>query len=212
MRPRSSTRVGIPGATLPGCGQRVSWISLAAPRLERTLRWAELRARLVVLDLRELTFIDCSGVHRIVGAAIRARRVGNRLILVRGPSQVDRVLALTGVSAFIEIRDLEPGEPVVQVLVQLTHEDQAASNLSRPPTNDRDSFEGNLGCVGRTLRGEVRLSLQEAPARKGGEVQVAQATQSEGISSRAALQTETEDGLTAAIARPVDLRDLRVVW
>ena len=43
-----------------------------APRIERTLRRAELRARLVVLDLRQLTFIDCSGVHRIVDAAIRA--------------------------------------------------------------------------------------------------------------------------------------------
>ena len=53
---------------------------MATTRLERTL--SRSQARLVVLDLRELTFIDSSGVHAIVSAGIRARKGGRRLVLV----------------------------------------------------------------------------------------------------------------------------------
>jgi anti-anti-sigma regulatory factor len=44
----------------------------AVPQLVRTLRQAQLKARLVVLDLRELQLMDSSGVHVIVNASIRA--------------------------------------------------------------------------------------------------------------------------------------------
>jgi anti-sigma B factor antagonist len=97
-----------------------------APMLERTLRSAELRARLVVLDLRELTFVDSCGVRVIVYASLRARRAGRRLVLVRGPAQVQRLLELSGALEAVEIVDLAPGEPTVQVLLQLVHQDQAA--------------------------------------------------------------------------------------
>jgi anti-anti-sigma factor len=53
------------------------------PQLVRILRLSQLRARLVVLDLRELELIDSSGVHAIVNASIRARRLGGRLVLLR---------------------------------------------------------------------------------------------------------------------------------
>ena len=43
-----------------------------------------MQAQLVVLDLRELAFMDSSGVHAIVNASIRARQVGRRLVLLRG--------------------------------------------------------------------------------------------------------------------------------
>jgi anti-anti-sigma factor len=88
------------------------------------LRGAELRARLVVLDLREVTFMDSCGVHLIVSASIRARRAGRRLVLVRGRSQVARILALTGASEDVESVELEPGEPAVQALLQLAQLDQ----------------------------------------------------------------------------------------
>jgi hypothetical protein len=35
----------------------------ATPQLARTLRDCQSQARLVVLDLRELAFMDCSGAH-----------------------------------------------------------------------------------------------------------------------------------------------------
>ena len=84
------------------------------PKLVRTLREAQLRSQLVVLDLRELTFMDCTAVHAIVNASIRARRVGRQLILMRGPPNVDRLFTLTGTSDQVETGDVGLVEPHVQ--------------------------------------------------------------------------------------------------
>jgi anti-anti-sigma factor len=81
------------------------------PQLESMLREPRLQARVVVLDLRQVEFIDASGVHAIVNASIGARRVGNRLVLLRGGPDVDRVFALTGSSGDIEIVDVDPVLP-----------------------------------------------------------------------------------------------------
>jgi anti-sigma B factor antagonist len=67
-----------------------------AALLERALREAQANASQVVLDLRRLTFMDCSGMRVIVGAAQRARRAGQELTVVPGPAQVERVFTLTG--------------------------------------------------------------------------------------------------------------------
>ena len=61
----------------------------ATPRLERTLRDSQSQARLVVLDLRELAFMDCSGAHAIVNARSAARQLGRRLVPLRGPPIVE---------------------------------------------------------------------------------------------------------------------------
>ena len=94
-----------------------AWVHVAGaldiattPQLARTLR--ESDARLVVLDLRELEFMDCSGVHAIVDASRRARQLGRRLLLLRGPEHVDRIFSLTGHSHEVETGDLGPvGSP-----------------------------------------------------------------------------------------------------
>jgi len=103
--------------TLRAGGDGSAWVHVTGdldldnlPRLERALRRAELRARLIVLDLRGLTSMHAGGVHVIAYASIRARRVNRRLILVRGPSQVDHVLALPEARDVLEIVD--PGLPV----------------------------------------------------------------------------------------------------
>ena len=57
----------------------------------------------VVLDLRELRFLDSCGLARLLAARRRARRAGRRLVLVRGPSAVQRVFALTAVDEAFEI-------------------------------------------------------------------------------------------------------------
>lgn len=99
-------------------GSSAAWIQAAGEldfaaslQLGRTLREAQLSARLLVLDLRELTFIGSSGVGVILEADRRAQRVGGRLMLVRGPAAVERVLALSGVSGQVLMFDLDPGEP-----------------------------------------------------------------------------------------------------
>lgn len=94
--------------------------SAAAPLLERTLRLAAVRPR-VVLDLRALASMDSSGVRVIVQAGVRAARAGRRLVVVRGRAQVDRMLALSGASDGLEVVDLKPLQPPVQALVQLAH-------------------------------------------------------------------------------------------
>ncbi|MDQ6776924.1 MAG: STAS domain-containing protein, partial [Actinomycetota bacterium] len=85
---------------------------------------AERRA-MVVLDLRKLTFMDSAGVHVIVNASVRARQAGCRLVLVRGPAQVDRIFTLTGAADVLEIGDLDSVEAPLQVLARLSREDYA---------------------------------------------------------------------------------------
>ncbi|HSO99550.1 MAG TPA: STAS domain-containing protein [Solirubrobacteraceae bacterium] len=113
-------------------GRDVAWVRAAgeldiaaAPELVRTLGLVEDRARRVVLDLRELTFIDAFGVHVIVDADERARSIGRQLLLVRGPSQVDRMLALTRAHERLTMVHLNPAEPPVQALVQIAARERA---------------------------------------------------------------------------------------
>jgi anti-anti-sigma factor len=98
----------------------------AAPRLMEALRDLEQEARLIVLDLRELSFLDAAGVHAIVDASIGARRDGRRLLLVGAPAGVQRVFALTGTSHKVEIGEWAPGELPVQALLQLARRSIAA--------------------------------------------------------------------------------------
>lgn len=85
-------------------------------QLVRKLREPRLQARLVVLDLRDLLQIDSSGLQAIVKACIRAREVGRRLVLLRGPPNVDRMFTRAGSSDDVEIGDIHPLESPVQVL------------------------------------------------------------------------------------------------
>jgi anti-sigma B factor antagonist len=119
--------------TLRDGGLDAAWVHIVgdldlatAPALELTLQQAEARAQRVVLDLRELTFIDSAGVHVIVNASIRARAAGRRLVLVRGPARIDRLFALTRMAALLEIVDLHPAQPPVQALVEIAQKDRVA--------------------------------------------------------------------------------------
>ena len=110
-----------------------SWVHVAgdldigsAPRLAQALRHTDALPRLVVLDLRELRSIDSCGVHVILEASTQARRAKRRLILIRGPGQVDRVLALHGAHDLLEIVDLDPPAPHARALGQLARPDDAA--------------------------------------------------------------------------------------
>ncbi len=80
------------------------------PALRHTLREAQLGASIVSIDLQELTFIDCSALKVILEADGVAQRAGNRLILVRGAGQVDRVLKLTGILEQLEVVEPQMAE------------------------------------------------------------------------------------------------------
>ena len=57
----------------------------------------------VVIDLRELTFLDSCGLARLLAARRRARRLGHRLLLVRGSTTVQRLFALAAVDEAFEM-------------------------------------------------------------------------------------------------------------
>jgi anti-anti-sigma factor len=82
----------------------------SAQELKQAVLDAQRRVRLVVVDLRELTFMDSSGVHVLLDATEAARQTEGALMLVRGPAHVDQVLTLSGARERLEIIDLLPGE------------------------------------------------------------------------------------------------------
>ena len=55
----------------------------------------------LVVDLRDVDFVDSAGVGRLVAIARRGRQLGERVCFVRGPRAVTRLFALTGVGAGI---------------------------------------------------------------------------------------------------------------
>ncbi len=70
---------------------------------EELRRVEALEPKCVCLDLRELSFLDSTGLSRIVAARKRARKARRRLVLVRGPAAVQRVFQLTALDESFEI-------------------------------------------------------------------------------------------------------------
>lgn len=74
----------------------------SAPILDERL--AGLGTGPVALDVREVTFIDSSGLSIVIAGMHRARDRGERLIVVAdedGP--VQRIMALTGLDQIIDV-------------------------------------------------------------------------------------------------------------
>jgi anti-sigma B factor antagonist len=59
----------------------------------------------IVVDLRELEFMDSTGLSTLVKAHQRAEEAGQEFGLVRGPQQVQRLLSLTGVEDRLRFAD-----------------------------------------------------------------------------------------------------------
>jgi anti-sigma B factor antagonist len=77
-----------------------------SPELEERLNrvWAS-GAELVILDLRQIEFMDSTGLRVLLGAHQRAQDTSRRFALVRGADQVERVLTLTGVRDLLTVVD-----------------------------------------------------------------------------------------------------------
>src|SRR3954466_12948650 len=106
------------GAAMPGFGLMIEELDAGAVRIalrgeldlahaytfdEELRRVEDARPAGVVLDLRELTFMDSCGLARLLAARRRARRAGHRLVLVRGPAAVQRLFAVAAVEGAFEI-------------------------------------------------------------------------------------------------------------
>lgn len=81
----------------------------SAPVLREALHDAQASARLIVLDLGELTFIDSAGLHVLEDSARGALDEGRRLVLARVPAHTVRVLEVCGLTPTpLEVLDLVP--------------------------------------------------------------------------------------------------------
>jgi anti-anti-sigma factor len=78
----------------------------SSPALEHELeRGAASKAEVVIVDLRDLEFMDSTGLSVLVRAHQRATENGQRFGIVRGPQQVQRLLSLTGVADRLLLAD-----------------------------------------------------------------------------------------------------------
>jgi anti-sigma B factor antagonist len=77
-----------------------------APRVEEELRRVEEgHPAVILLDLRQLEFMDSTGLRVIVSADGRAREDGRVVRLVRGPEAVQRIFRVTRLDERLEIGD-----------------------------------------------------------------------------------------------------------
>jgi anti-sigma B factor antagonist len=70
---------------------------------EELRRVEDVRPACVILDLRQLDFLDSCGLARLLAARRRARKAGHRLLLVRGPAPIQRLFALSAVDEAFEM-------------------------------------------------------------------------------------------------------------
>ena len=70
----------------------------------------ELGTSAVVLDLRELSFIDSAGLHVLIAAHKRSLAGGWRFQIVCGPGRVWRALTLSGLTTELQFVSRAPGE------------------------------------------------------------------------------------------------------
>ena len=80
----------------------------SAPELHRRLREAEADAgtATLVVDLRDVTLLDSTGIGELVRAQQRARRAGRRLVVVRGRgTPIAQVLSATAMDRVLELAD-----------------------------------------------------------------------------------------------------------
>ena len=80
-------------ATAPGLGQAVN-------------RALDARPTTLCLDLTDLSFLDSTGIHRLLAGHRRATAQSVRLVIVPGPERVQRTFALCGL---LDVLPFVPG-------------------------------------------------------------------------------------------------------
>lgn len=81
-----------------------------APQLEAALERAlQGSARRLVVDLRDVEFLDSAGLALLVRQDRQARRAARSLIVVKGRPHVHQVFELTGLNRHLTFVDKPPG-------------------------------------------------------------------------------------------------------
>jgi anti-anti-sigma factor len=82
-----------------------------AGHLERELRRAELsEAQIIAVDLRQLTFIESTGIRLILQAHRRSSQGSNRLVVVRGTEAVQRLFEICDIPHTLPFVDQLPSD------------------------------------------------------------------------------------------------------
>ena len=77
-----------------------------APQLEQAISEATSEpVSELVLDLRELTFMDSSGLRTLAQANVKAEQAGTALSIWRGSRQIERVLEISGLGPLLPLAD-----------------------------------------------------------------------------------------------------------
>ena len=76
----------------------------SSPELEAELERVK-ESELIIVDLRQLEFIDSTGLSVLVKANQRAQQAGRRFALVNGGWQIQRLLSLTGIADRLPLVD-----------------------------------------------------------------------------------------------------------
>jgi anti-sigma B factor antagonist len=95
----------------------------------------------LILDLEQVTFLDCAGIGVLVDARRRVQEHGGSLKLVRPTRRVERVLALTGMTTVFPI-DTSLGEPLATEPVGPW--DALVTRLLRPPSHPEVARQGRV--------------------------------------------------------------------
>ncbi len=69
------------------------------------MRVEDTDARQIVLDLRELDFLDSTGIRLVYMADRRSRQDGERLVIRRGPDRVQRMFTITDLASRLRFVD-----------------------------------------------------------------------------------------------------------
>ena len=76
-----------------------------SPQLRDALLAPEARSASVVLDLREVTFFDSTGLQLVLDADVRAREEGRTFIVLPGEGEPRRVLELAEVTDRLNLEE-----------------------------------------------------------------------------------------------------------
>ncbi len=91
------------GMRLAPCGE----LDIAtAPQLQEAIADATANGvSELVLDLRELTFMDSTGLRTLAQANLKAQKAGTTLSIWRGSRQIERVLEISGLGPLLPLAD-----------------------------------------------------------------------------------------------------------
>jgi anti-sigma B factor antagonist len=126
----------------------------AAPGVEHELSRVDASdARMVVIDLRRLSFIGSSGLRIIV---LAHRRMAERLVVVKGPPSVQRVFKLCDLEASLPFVDDPPHATPEGTPSKADPVDGAAAARRRSAAITR-AEQGALAAAVRELRSRNRV-------------------------------------------------------